>query len=567
VRSRPELSYTELEFDTATAAGLPRLVFLVREDSRALPPASQPAEHRVRQAAFRRRLQESGVTTVWVATPADLEIGLYQALVELRGAAATPPSRPSVPAPGPCCAACGRPRRARFPRPRLIPRRLQPLRALALAALLSVLGAAIVPRLTGAGSQPLLQTGLGSVAFVGSQAQPAAEARAMTADVLKGFDLNVRFNSQQTAAEDSRTILQGQASGVSKIDLTDMTHSDLLALQANDALMDLTSLLQRLQHTRTFPPALLKLGRFGTNKQYYIPWLQATYMIVVNKQALAYLPRGVDPYRLTYDQLIAWGENIEQATGRPMIGLPADLSGPKGGMVYRFLQGYLYPSYTGTTLTDFSTPDAIQMWQMLKRLWAVANPLSSTYTSMQQPLLEDQVWIAWDHQARLAGALGQDSDRFIAIPAPSGPKGLGYMTAVVGLAIPKGARNPAGAEALIDWLTRPTQQAEASSSLSFFPVVQQAPRLAGPQEEEHAVDTRYRSATNGIETTLPAGLGVQTDRFTKVYQDTFSRIVVHDEDIQTVLGQERPDLQHIVNEAGAPCWLPDRLGTGPCQIR
>jgi hypothetical protein len=105
------------------------------------------------------------------------------------------------------------------------------------------------------GSQPLPQAALDTMAFVGSQAQPAAEARARTADVLKGVDLN----SQQTAAQDSQTILQEQASGVA--------HSDLVALQASNALMDLTPLLRRLQHNRTFAQPLLQLGHVGTDAQ------------------------------------------------------------------------------------------------------------------------------------------------------------------------------------------------------------------------------------------------------------------------------------------------------------
>jgi hypothetical protein len=84
VPDSPDLSYTEAEFDAATELGLPRLVFLIHEKARFTLPSEQPAEHTDRQEAFRRRLQDGRVMVTWVASPAELEIGLYQALVELR---------------------------------------------------------------------------------------------------------------------------------------------------------------------------------------------------------------------------------------------------------------------------------------------------------------------------------------------------------------------------------------------------------------------------------------------------------------------------------------------------
>lgn len=82
VRGRPELSYTELEFETATAAGLPRLVFLISEESPSLAPVNQSDEHRVRQEAFRRRLREAGPIVAHVGSPAELELAVLHALID-----------------------------------------------------------------------------------------------------------------------------------------------------------------------------------------------------------------------------------------------------------------------------------------------------------------------------------------------------------------------------------------------------------------------------------------------------------------------------------------------------
>ena len=448
-------------------------------------------------------------------------------------------------------------------------RRHRTLSALAALVLLTVASAAFavprLPRLADAGRIEFLSSaGAGRVEFLSSTAQPATEYRDMNRYVLAGFDGSVDFNSQPTGAQDVDRIGYERSTGRSTVDLLALTTSDMAKLQEQDALEDLTPLLRRLQQNRRFPQGVLDLGRSKTGELSYIPWVQTTYMMVVNKRALAYLPEGADVRALTYDQLIAWGQNIEAATGEKRIGLPADVNGPRGGLVYRFLQGYAYPSFTGSTLTGFRSLEAVQMWDTLRRLWAVTNQWSTHYTRMDEPLASGEVWIAWDHQARLKDAAA--SGQFVTVPAPTGPHGLGYLSVVVGLAIPRGAPNRAGAEALIDWLTRPKQQAAVSASLSFFPVVEGV-ALGGAQVAEYRVAKTYEASPTGVQTVLPAGLGTRADEFTAIYQKTFQRIVLDGEDIRTVLEDEAARLQELVDDVGAPCWPPDPPSRGPCQIK
>ena len=87
VRDRPEVSYTELEFEAATGAGLERLVFMLDTEAEVtgIPPSGLiDLEFGARQEAFRRRVRESLVTRSF-SDPGTLGQLVERSLRELGG--------------------------------------------------------------------------------------------------------------------------------------------------------------------------------------------------------------------------------------------------------------------------------------------------------------------------------------------------------------------------------------------------------------------------------------------------------------------------------------------------
>jgi multiple sugar transport system substrate-binding protein len=404
----------------------------------------------------------------------------------------------------------------------------------------------------------------GEIIFLSNQFKPVEEAERMRNTILAGFPGKVDYIPEDPGPFNDRIRAEAQG-GQKTVSLIGGLHGDLSPFAKDDLLEDLTPLMDKLKD-RGFPAPFVELSKLGTDKNYYIPWMQATYVLAANKKALEHLPQGADQNALTYDQLKEWGQNIQKATGERKLGFPG---GPKG-LIHRLFQGYLYPSYTGSAgVVGFKAPEATQMWTMFKDLWALANPQSANYEFMQEPLLSEEVWVAMDHTARLINAVKEKPDDFVILPAPAGPKGRGFMPVIAGLAIPKGAPNRAGAEQLIEYLTMPEQQITTLRENAFFPVVKaDTPTDLNPGTKLEADAVQKQStAKDALPSLLPVGLGAKSGEFNKVYLDSFQQIVINNQPIEQVLQQQAATLQQIMNDTKAGCWAPDPPSEGPCQVK
>jgi multiple sugar transport system substrate-binding protein len=415
--------------------------------------------------------------------------------------------------------------------------------------------AASLALLMGAGSVPVMAEDL---LFWSTQARPVEESQAMREQVLSGFGKGVdyqpqdggpfitRLKAELEAGEGTIAVLGGLHGDFTSVSegLTDLGDVDLGGVKISDTFMNLASL--------------------GGDGLKYIPWMQATYVMAANKKALDYLPEGADVNALTYDQLIAWAAAMGEATGSPKFGMPA---GPKG-LKHRFFQGYLYPSFTDSMVTKFRSDEAEAMWNTFKELWAHTNPASTNYAFMQEPLLSEEVWVAFDHTARLAEAFNQRPDDFIAFPAPAGPAGRGFMPVIAGVAVPTTAPDAASSKELVSYMMKPETQIATLKATNFFPVidVELPDDLPAAVKISGAAIASQSGSADANPGMLPIGLGDLGGKFSQVYTDTFERIVLAGQDVRAVLDDQADALRAIMDEAGAPCWAPDEPSEGACPV-
>ncbi|MBE9403168.1 ABC transporter substrate-binding protein [Brachybacterium sp. p3-SID1565] len=404
-------------------------------------------------------------------------------------------------------------------------------------------------------------SGGGDFAMISTQFTPVEEKQRFEEILSEHVSTTSVSYTTMTAPEMLTQVTSQVGSGNLQFGLIGGLHGDLQPLAEN--LEDIDEALVETARAAGIAEDLLELGKLGGETTKYIPWMQASYVMAVNKKALEWLPEGADVNALTYEQVLEWATAANEANGSPVFGFPA---GPKG-LYHRFFQGFQLPSFTGGVITTFQSPEAIESWQWMKDFWAQCNPSSTNYDFMQEPLASGEVLVAWDHVARLVGAPQDNPDDWVMVPSPTGPQGLGYMLVIGGLAIPKGGDVETAAQVIEEFL-KPEMQIATLEKNAFFPVVEaEIPSELPPaiQLEFDAVNAQ-QGADGAIVALPPVGLGEQDGELSQVFKDCFAEICLDGGDPGTVIPGKAEQVQTLLDTAEASCWDPDPAGDGVCQV-
>lgn len=387
------------------------------------------------------------------------------------------------------------------------------------------------------------------IVFLSTQLNPIEESSIMRTVILKNFHSKTSYEPYS-----DREVFNYLAKEKIKPDLLGGVYGDFTSLKNENLITDVENISKTLKD-RKFLPKFDEMSKLGTSNHYFIPWMQATYIMVANKKALKYLPKKADINNLTYDELIEWGANLYRETGSQKIGFPAG----KSGLFHRFLQGYLYPSYTGGMAKKFRSKESYKMWDELKKLWYYVTPESLTYSKMDTPLLSENVWVAWEHTARIINVFKERPNDFVSFPAPIGPKGRGYMLVLAGIGIPTGTVPTKDAIELIKYLTKDETQLLTMNTLGFFPVTEIKTKLSSNLENLYTAVMNQSKSNKSIVSLVPVNLGIKSGDFNNVYLRAFSQIVLRDKDIKTILEEQTQKLQEIFDESKASFSAPDKM--------
>ena len=271
---------------------------------------------------------------------------------------------------------------------------------------------------------------------------------------------------------------------------------------------------------RSFAAAFVKMTTFD-GKPRFLPIGADDYLLCANKDALKYLPRGADPQKITWEQLVAWSRAVAKGEKE---GKFAVTGVAQKMLTYQVAAAIL--SYGGG-FPDVGSPDALKAWRVLAGLKGALTPTVRTYGTVVPAMKRGEAWLTVTHNARVGEVYASNPTRFVVAPAPLGPSGRGSVAGVSGLGVMAGAPNRDLAAKFLAYLTRPEVQLKLSKGTGgFIPTVTAAAKLLGDSTEDEVIRKSLVVLEQGRLAYIPAIAKWSAVKL--VYDEAFQKIVLTD---------------------------------------
>ncbi|HOO33470.1 MAG TPA: extracellular solute-binding protein [Thermotogota bacterium] len=214
-------------------------------------------------------------------------------------------------------------------------------------------------------------------------------------------------------------------------------------------------------------------------KRYFLPIGADVYLFIVNKEALKYMPEGVDIQNITWEEVVDWATAIATMEGE---GKYAVTGVPMKSLIYQY--GGVCLSY-GADWPNLDNPGSMAAFYLMSKMADAYTPTVLTYDDVRPPMKRGEAWMATAHCARVGEIYKNDPTNFIVAPAPKGPAGIGSIAGTSGYAIVKGTAHKELAEKFLEYMTRPEIMLKSSKGTGgFIPPVDEALALLETETDE-----------------------------------------------------------------------------------
>jgi len=207
-------------------------------------------------------------------------------------------------------------------------------------------------------------------------------------------------------------------------------------------------------------------GVTARERKYFMPIIGNIYILIANKKALPYIPKGVDINNLTWEQFADWAINMKKVNGYGRT----VLSGVSlNSFIYQF--GACALSY-GAGFPDINSEGAKKAWGIFEKI-ASSNafvPNIRIVGDCTDVMQTHQAWLSILNNTKACEVYALDPESFVLASMPKGSAGRGTIVGFSGMGVMKNSRNLKMALKILEHFSEPKVQIKvARETGGFFP--------------------------------------------------------------------------------------------------